>query len=454
MAGIQKLKEIQHKAPFHRGSSFILGSLPDLENDPAGFMATMLENYDEVVQFRMATEKVHLCIHPESVSHVLHENHMNYDKQVFDYRMMGNRLLGKGLLTNDGPFWLKQRRLAQPAFHQKKIQSYSQIMQKCTEDFLESWNSRDGEVMDMSSEMAGLTLRIVGLTLFGKDMINESSQIGEALSDANYLLTRRIFSGIPDFIRFMPLDRKLKSAANRLREAVDEIIHERKGREEDYEDLLSMLMMARDEGQGMSYTQLRDEVLTLLLAGHETTANTLTWTLHLLSRNEKEQDSVARECREVVQRKVPDFKEVQDLELARRVILESMRLYPPAWSIARRCKEKDEIMGYSIEPNSLIFLSQLVTHRHPAFWTEPERFQPSRFGPEQSKSRHSYAFFPFGGGPRLCIGADFAMMESVMILGSLMQQFRVEPIRENVDMELLITLRPRDGLPLRIHRRH
>ena len=454
MPAVQTTHSSAQKAPFYKGSSWILGSLLEMEKDPAAFMERLLQSYDDVVRFRLATESVHLCIHPEAISHVLHDNHMNYDKQVFDYKMMGSRLLGKGLLTNDGPSWLKQRRLSQPAFSHKRINAYSSIMQRCTEDFLKEWQQKDGQELDMSVEMAALTLRIVGLTLFGKDLIHESAEIGHALSDANQMLTRRLFSGIPDFVRFMPLDFKLKKAANQLRNVVDEIIEERKGHEEDYDDLLSILMMARDENdRGMDPVQMRDEVLTLLLAGHETTANALTCALHLLSLHPEEQEHLSSECRTVCQGQVPDFQKIKELEAANRVVQETMRLYPPAWSIARRCKKDDEIMGYPIKSNSLVFLSQLVTHRHPDFWERPELFRPARFSADEIKSRHQYAFFPFGGGPRLCIGADFAMMEAVIILSSLMMEFRVEPLREKVDMELLITLRPKDGLPLRIQRR-
>ncbi|HBS03337.1 MAG TPA: cytochrome P450 [Leptospiraceae bacterium] len=444
----------EQQAPYYKGSSWLLGSLSELEKDPAGFMETMLRNYQDVVQFRLATESVHLCIHPDAIPHVLHENHMNFDKQVFDYKMMGSRLLGKGLLTNDGPFWLKQRRLSQPAFSHKRINAYSKIMQECTRDFLEQWRQKDGQTLDMTSEMAAFTLRIVGLTLFGKDLVKESAEIGEVFSRANHLLTRRLFSGIPDLVKFMTLDFKLRKAAGGLRKVVDEIIEERKGKEDQYDDLLSILMQARDEeGRGMDYAQLRDEVLTLLLAGHETTANALSWALHLLSLHEEEQEHLAADCKPKCNGQVPNFEMFKELEQTNRVVQETMRIYPPAWSIARRCKEEDEIMGYRVKSNSLVFLSQLVTHRHPAFWQDPENFRPSRFSPEESKGRHNYAFFPFGGGPRLCIGADFAMMEAVIILSSLMMEFKVEPVRDEVDMELLITLRPKNGLPLRIHRR-
>ncbi|MCB1169844.1 MAG: cytochrome P450 [Leptospiraceae bacterium] len=438
-------------APFHKGNSAILGSLLDMEKNPAAFMATMVKNYNEVVAFRMAHINVILCIHPDAISHVLHENHMNYDKQVFDYKMMGDRLLGKGLLTNDGPFWLKQRRLAQPAFHRKRVEQYSAIMKQCTEDFIRRWQSMDGEIVDVSKEMAYLTLRIVGLSLFGKDLTNESTEIGDALSSANHLLTRRIFSGLPNFIKFMPQDFRLRKASRRLARIVDEIIAERKGKEERYDDLLSMLMQARDDAdRPMDSKQLRDEVLTLLLAGHETTANALSWCFHLLSENPEQQDALSSECRNVLGSNVADFSRIPDLGYAQRVMEEAMRIYPPAWSIARRCKEDDEIMGYGVKGNTLVFLSQLVTHRHPDFWDAPMEFRPSRFQEDEKKNRHPYAYFPFGGGPRLCIGADFAMMESVVILSALVGAFRLQGVKKAVEPELLITLRPRGGLPMKI----
>ena len=441
-------------APFYKGKSRIMGSLLEMEKDPAAFMDRMMHSYGEIVAFRMAHLNVILCIHPQAISHVLHENHMNYDKQVFDYKMMGDRLLGKGLLTNDGPFWLKQRRLAQPAFHRKRIEQYSAIMKKCTRDFIQRWHSMDGEVVDVSQEMASLTLRIVGLSLFGKDLTRESAEIGDALSSANHLLTRRIFSGLPSFVKFMPLDFRLRRASRRLVSIVDEIIAERKGQEDRYDDLLSMLMQARDESdRPMDASQLRDEVLTLLLAGHETTANALSWCFHLLSENPREQENLSADCKQILGTEIADFSAVPSLGYAQRVVEEAMRIYPPAWSIARRCKKDDEIMGYSVKANTLIFLSQLVTHRHPDFWDEPMEFRPSRFSEEEKKNRAPYAYFPFGGGPRLCIGADFAMIESVIILSALVAAFRLEGVKKEVRPELLITLRPEGGLPVKISRR-
>ena len=441
------------EAPYYRGSSLILGSLLDLERDPAGFMQMLTNQYSEIVRLRMFRMNIYLCIHPDAVSHVLHDNHMNYDKQTFDYKMLGDRLLGKGLLTNDGPAWLKQRRLSQPAFHHKRIQKYSEIMQECTAELIENWSQRDGETLDMSEEMANLTLKIVGRTLFSLDMTGQSGEIGDAFSRANHLMTRRIFATSPPFVNFMPLDWKLRSAARRLRAVVGQIIEQRKGKEDQFDDLLSMLMGARDdEGNQMDTEQLKDEVLTLLLAGHETTANALTWSFHLLARNPDEQGRLFDECSAALGKSVADFQTVPKLQRARMVMEESMRIYPPAWSIGRRCIKEDAIMGYRIEPGSLMFLAQLVTHRHPAFWDNPLEFRPERFQ-EGKKNSHGYAYFPFGGGPRLCIGADFAMMESIIILSALVSRFEFESVKDQVSMELLITLRPAGGMPMRIHKR-
>lgn len=445
--------------------SFFMGSLREFMADPTAFVLELGEQYDEIVQSRMLMFRSNLLIHPQAIEHVLQRNHQNYDKNVFDYRMLKSRLLGRGLLTNDGADWLRQRRLSQPAFQRKRIAGYGEAMQDCTRQLIGRWEQEAvGRTLDISEEMAALTLRIVGRALFSRDLTGETDEIGAALSEANRLMTERLLGGMPPWVNFTRLDFKLRNAARRLWAVVDNMIAERLAgqskkaeRQEDQEpkDLLAMLMSARDEdGRAMDPRQLRDEILTLLLAGHETTATALTWTFHLLAENPGALERLEQEVDGRTAGTVPDFADLGDLSYTRMVIEESMRLYPPAWSIARRAIAADTIMDYRIPAGTVLYMSPLVTHRHRSFWDEPLVFRPERFSAENRKSQMPYAYFPFGGGPRLCIGADFALAEMTMILAGLVSKFRLYSTRATVKMQGLITLRPVGGMPMRIESRN
>ncbi len=446
-------------------SSLVLGSLREFIADPAAFVLRLGDQYDEIVESRMLMFRSSMLIHPRAIEHVLQRNHTNYDKNVFDYRMLKLRLLGDGLLTNDGADWLRQRRLSQPAFHRKRIAGYGQAMRDCTRQLIQRWEGECANgispVLDVGEEMAALTLQIVGRALFSRDLTENADEIGAALATANRLMTDRLLSGIPGWVRFTRRDRELKQAARRLWAVVDTMIAERMaggsgaqmtdGESGTPPDLLSTLIDARDEnGQAMNPKQLRDEILTLLLAGHETTATALTWTFYLLCQNPAALERLEQEVDAHTRGAVPFFEDLARLPYTRMCLEESMRLYPPAWSIARRAIHADTIMGYRIPAGAVLYMNPLVTHRHASFWDRPLEFRPERFSPENRKSQPPYAYFPFGGGPRLCIGADFALAEMTMILAGIVSRFRLESTRSNVKMQGLITLRPVGGMPMRI----
>ena len=442
-------------APMPAPPSRFFGHLRAFAADPLGFLDFLRENYDEVARLRFVNQESYMFIKPEAVRHILQENHTNYNKDMFDYTLL-KRVLGMGLVTNDGPGWLRQRRLIQPAFARRRMGGYALVMMRCVEEFTREWRAKDGQVVDVAEEMMRLTLRIVGLTLFSRDLLSEAESVGAELTRANRLVTRRIFAGYPPFL-YGPLDLKLFLSARRLRRGVTDMIEERQDLSRTdsgvADDLLTTLLAARDAdtGQGMSRLQLRDEVLTLLLAGHETTANTLAWALHLLASNPEVYARLETEARALPSGRPLTPDDVSAVPYVSMVIKESMRLHPAVWSIGRRAMAQDTVAGYHVPAGAIVFVSQYVTHRHASVWENPLVFSPERFAPEREKQLPPFAFFPFGGGPRLCIGQEFALVESTMILAHIARDFHLNPVAgEMVQAEPLITMRPRNGVRLRL----
>jgi cytochrome P450 len=303
--------------------------------------------------------------------------------------------------------------------------------------------------------MLRLTLRIVGQALFNIDLSDETHSVGQAVTTVNRLLSDYMYAPFPPLNVPTPRTRRLKAAHRTLDQVVHGIIAQHRQQNTDTGDLLSMLLVVRDEetGQGMNDQQVHDEVMTLLLAGHETVSIALTWTWYLLSQHPAVERRLHTELDEVLAGQTPRVDHLVKLSYTRMVIEEALRLYPPAWIFGRKALADDEIGGYFIPANSMIVLSPYVTHRHPAFWEDPEVFDPERFAPERSASRPHYAYFPFGGGPRLCIGSNFALMEMQLILATIAQRhkLRLVPGRP-VEPEALLSLRPRYGLPMTLHR--
>ena len=438
-------------APSPPPPSRLLGHLRAFAADPLGFLDFIRENYDEAVRLRFVHQDSYTFIQPEAVRHVLQENHTNYNKDMYDYKLLG-RVLGMGLVTNDGPAWLRQRRLIQPSFARRRMGGYAAVMMRCVDDFARDWRAKDGQVIDVAEEMMRLTLRIVGLALFSRDLLADAETMGAELTRANRLVTRRIFAGYPPFL-YGPLDWKLYLSARRLRRGVLTMIRARQEGRESADDLLTTLLAARDAdtGQGMSQEQLRDEVLTLLLAGHETTANTLAWALHLLGANPEAYARLEQEARALPSGRALTPEDVAAVPYVSRVIKESLRLRPAVWSIGRRAVGIDSVMGYHVPAGAIVFVSQYVTHRHPSIWDDPLAFVPDRFLPEHESQRRPFAFFPFGGGPRLCIGQEFALVESALILAHIARDFHLGPVPgAAVVAEPLITMRPRSGVRMRL----
>jgi cytochrome P450 len=363
---------------------------------------------------------------------------------------MLRRLLGNGLLTSDGAFWHRQRRLMAPMFHRQRVAGFCNLMVESTLEMLASWEvlAHSGEPCDIAAEMARLTLAIVARALFSADVSDDAEAISAALTEVNRQLGE--FSVLDMFWMIpTPRKRRFRAAVAALDRVVNRIIDQRRRASHRAEDLLSMLLEAVDEetNKGMTPRQIRDEVLTLLLAGHETTANALAWTWYLLSQNPAAEQKLQREIADVLGERAPNALDLPRLPYTRMVIEESMRLYPPAWAISRNAIDEDEIGGYRVPRKTNVIICSFVTHRHPAFWDEPERFDPERFSQPRSEARPNFAYLPFGGGPRICIGNGFAMSEAQLVVATVAQRYRLRLAPGHpVELHPLVTLRPRHGM--------
>jgi cytochrome P450 len=420
----------------------------------AAFLERAAREYGDVVYFKMGPQDVYFLNHPDYIKDVLVTRQQNFIKGRALQR--SKRLLGEGLLTSEGSFHRRQRRLAQPAFHRQRVASYADVMTEYAARTSLHW--RDGEQLDIAQEMMRLTLAIVGKTLFDADVEEEAQEIGEALATILNLFNAMIFP-FSELLEKLPLpqNKRFEKAKRRLDETIYRIINERRRSGEDHGDLLSMLLLSQDEeGTGsMTDEQVRNEVMTLFLAGHETTANALTWTWYLLSQNEKQEARLDAEIDEVLgTRERPTVEDVQHLRYTEMVLAESMRLYPPAWAIGRLATKETEIGGYKIAPGSLVIVSQYVMHRDARYYPMPERFDPERWTPDARESRPQFSYFPFGAGARRCIGEGFAWMEGVLLIATLARRWRMRHVAGHpVELQPLITLRPKHGMLMTVHKR-
>jgi cytochrome P450 len=431
-----------------------LGSLPDFRRDMLGFFARCAWKYGDCVAFRLGWKPCLFINHPDLIEQVLVTDHRRFTKRTFALRLLVP-MLGNGLLTSEGDFWLRQRRLAQPAFHPSRIAAYSNIMVSHTERLLARW--RDGETRDVHAEMMSLALGIVAKTLFDAEVGEDVRVVGEALDRMMAYFSSRFEGFFPMPPSFpTPANLRLRRAVWRLNEIVYRIIQERRTSGADRGDLLSMLLHAQDEGDGSQMTdqQLRDEFVTLFLAGHETTANALSWTWYLLAQHPEVEAKLAAELHAVLGGRSPTLADLPRLAYTERVVLESMRLFPPVWGFGREALEEVELGGYRIAPGTTVMMLQWTMHRHPRYFDNPDAFEPDRWADGLAKRLPKYAYFPFGGGPRICIGNSFAMMEAVLVLATLAQQFRFTLVPgQRVIPWPSITLRPKGGIRTVLARR-
>lgn len=429
----------------------LLGSIR-LLRDPLRSLSEARDRYGDVACFRVGPIRFVSVADPALAQQVLVRNHHGYVKSP-SYEGLA-LVLGRGLVTSDGAHWRRQRKLAQPAFHRQRLALLADTMAQCVRELLDDWEARSDLRVDVHEEMMQLTLRIVGRTLFGTDLGSDLGDLGPAITTclhkanqyAESLIKVPLWVPTPSNLRFARAKRRLDAI-------VHEIIERRRADDQPRDDVLGMLMSAVDEdGQGgMTDQQLRDEVMTLFMAGHETIANAMSWAFLLLHQHPEVAQRVRAEVRAVLGGRAPGFEDLPRLPYAGQVLDEVLRLYPPAWIVERQAVVADRLGPWDIPAGTIVAVSPWVMHHHPGLWEDPERFSPERFSPERVEGRPKHAYLPFGAGPRVCIGNNFALMESKIILTMVLPRFSVEVSDPDaVQLDPRVTLRPRDGMPGRL----
>ncbi len=431
----------------------LLPYLPEIRRNAPIFLHGTAASFGDLVNLSIPTRKVVFINHPDGIKHILQDNNKNYNKNTIQFSSL-RKITGNGLLTSDGSFWFRQRRLEQPIFARPRLQALDQVIIPATRKMLARWeqSAANSRSLDVDSEMMQLTLEIVGKALFSIDLSAETAEITRAVMTALDHLVQQMQNPFspPEWIP-TARNRSFRKALELLDGAVYSLIDERQRSGKAGEDMLGVLLNARDDktGEPMSRVQVRDEILTLLIAGHETVASALTWTWLLLDQNPAVKVELVDHVAGTLQGRTPVSADLGALEPVSRAFSEALRLFPPAWLITRKAIADDTILGYCIPAGTLVILSPYAIHRYAEFWPDPERFDPSRFEPEVEKARPRYAYIPFGGGPRLCIGSGFAQVEAVLIISMVLQRFDLSlasgftPV-----MDALVTLRPQGGLPM------
>jgi len=429
-----------------------VGVLPEFRKDPAGFLEKMSRQYGDVVFVPLGRQHIYYLGHPDAIRDVLvtHQNKFKKSRMLERARV----LLGDGLLTSEGEHHRRQRRLVQPAFHRDRLAGYGAVMVERSALARDQWQS--GQPFDVLQEMMRLTLAIVAKTLFSTDVDSEADDIGAALTQV-FDLFEVILMPFSEILEKLPLPavRRFKRARKRLDETIYRLIAERRASGSDAGDLLSMLLLAQDEegSGGMTDEQVRDEALTLFLAGHETTADALTWAWYLLSQNAAAEAAFHAELDRVLAGRLPAFEDLPQLRYTESVFAEALRLYPPAWGIGRRALENYPVGDFVIPARSVVLMSPYVVHRDPRWFPDPLAFRPERWLTDDP-ARLKFAYFPFGGGARVCIGERFAWMEGTLLLAVIGQRWRLrlEP-GHRVETHARITLRPKYGMRMIAERR-
>ena len=442
------VKKQAGQAPLPPGpkGTLIMGVMREFNRDTLGFI-TRLREYGDVVRSRFLYLHAYFLYNPNDIESLLTTNAKSYRKarslrSPFFYRLVGN-----GLVTSEGDFWRRQRRLAQPAFHRQRISSYGDVMVQYAERAIDKW--QDGEHRDIARDMTRLTLEIVVKTLFNSDVSNDADHVGQILTGlVKPFASQATLKWIADNRLPTPGHRRYFNAVSEIDRIVYRIIAERRASGYDEGDLLSMLLQAQDDdGTQMTDQQLRDEVMTLFLAGHETTALALSWSWYLLATHPEAEKKFHAELEEVLGGRAPNVSDLPRLKYTEMIAKEAMRLYPPAYAVGREAIEETEIGGFRVPKGTQLFAFQYVTHRDERYFDEPDAFKPERWAPEIAERLPKYAYFPFGGGPRQCIGNYFAMMEIVLLMATIGQRFRFRLDSEHkVEVLPVLSLRPRDGI--------
>ncbi len=431
----------------------VLGVIPQLRSNPVRALLRAADRYGDLVHLKVGPHHGYLLSRPDDIKHVLQDNHGNYRKSPLYQRLVP--LVGQGLLTSEDPIWLRQRRLAQPAFHRESLASMVDAMAGETEATLERWTglAARGESVELVDEMMDLTQRIIVRTMFSTDSGPAAGIVKRTWPIVNQRIGETFWATALETRLPLPANRRFRRALEELDTVVYRLIDERRRSGGDRLDLLSMFLSARDEetGERMNDRQLRDEVMTMLLAGHETTSLALSWTYFLLSDRPDVDEGIAEEASRVIAGRSVSFADVERLTYTRKVLQEALRLYPPAWGYSRQALAEDSIGGYRVPAGSLAFIVPYVVHRRPHLWPDPERFDPERFTAERVASRPRFAYLPFGAGPRQCIGNQFAIVEATLILAMVSRHYRVRLAPgQHIQPKAFITLRPHPGIAAQV----
>ncbi|MDQ6606867.1 MAG: cytochrome P450 [Actinomycetota bacterium] len=426
-------------------------SLKEMRADPLGFLQRTFADFGDFTRHHTEESEVFLVNRPELARSVLRERRRQFIKAGTPDERMLTPLLGRGLLTSDGDVWKRQRRLAQPAFERHHIENLDELMSAATLDLLRRWEPAiaDGRALRVDHDLTGLALGIVARALLGADMSGIGPKFGEAVDTVNRFMGH--YEPLEDSSSGAAARAEFARALSFLDRIVRLLIDGRRAGGQDRDDLLGRLLTAGGQGPDgeppFTARELRDQVLTMLMAGHETTAKTLTWTLYLLDAHRDVAERLRREVRSVLGERLPTAAELPQLDLCRRVIQEAMRLYPPVWLMSRLCVLDTELGGYAIPAGALVCVSPYMLHRHPGHWERPERFEPERFTDQAAQARHPFSYLPFSEGPRKCIGHAFAMTEAQIALAMIVRRADLRLVPGHpVEPEALVTLRPREGM--------
>lgn len=433
--------------------NFLLGNLIDFAKDPLLFMTKCFEEYGEIVPLRLADKKAILISKPEYIQQILRErdtfHRSNTLKSLY-------ALLGKGILTSEGETWFRQRRLSQPIFHKKRINNYGEVMVEYSEKMVANWE--DGQILDIQTQMMRLSFDIVMKTIFNRDASEQQAgDVAKAMNISAKWLLAQIQSLVPIPAQVpTPGNISYLSSIKKLDKYIYQIIGERRISNEDTGDLLSMMMQAKDEDDGSQMTdkQLRDEIATLIFAGHETSANTLTWIWMLLSQNPDKQVKLQQELKQVLGDRSPQISDIPNLPYTNMVIKEAMRLYPVVWNVNAETSRECKIGNYQVPADCSIFVSQWIMHRSEKYFEDAQSFKPERWESDLEKQLPAGVYIPFGGGPRTCIGKNFALMEAVLLLTTIAQKFEINLVpNQTIIPAPTVTLQPKNGIKVSLKKR-
>lgn len=438
---------------------FFWGSAQQVKNDPLNFYLQAQRQHGDYLKLRATLGfEWYFLTNPTAVEHVLQTNQKNFRKPDL-FMKPASLMLGNGLLTSEGSFWVKHRRLSQPAFHRNSIAKLASTVVECSEKMLSRWdNMPDGSVVDLQHEMIQLTLSVAGRALFSIDLAEHATDVGRAVREAFAIVNAKMFA----YPLLLPLwvptaeHKQFKHSKEIMDSVFTKIISERRKDTDEHNDLLGMLMSARDEetGTGMTDDELKDEVVTLLIAGHDTVAAALSWTWILLAQNPHVRSQLHDELKASLDGRSPSLSDLEHLPYVRMIFDESLRLYPPAWGQPRQAIDEDLIDGYLLPKNAIVSLSQWVTHRHAELWDKPDVFDPERFTPDKIKARPKFAYFPFGGGSRVCIGQNFALMEAQLAIATIGQRYQIDLVEgQSIVPDPTFTLIPKGIVSATLRRR-